>query len=286
MPGNSKLMIPLLDGVLVPVAVAIVVAIGVLRGFPGDASRRYAGALAFVAGFVAGFAVLEPHALRPSTYWHWLPWLAVVAAVVGPIGLAAGVRPPERWALMIALTLTAAWFLVPTWAALQPSRNIYIGVFAGSIFLLWFLLDPLAERVPHAVLYSALALSSLNGGVLVAAFVSVRFGLLGIIAAAALGGACVATIRNRDEVILRALLPAQVVVLGGVMLAAQVNVGLPSAALTLVPIAPLALWLCEKGPLSHMRGKWGYIVRFGAVCLPLAIAWGLSLSAQQAEQAW
>ena len=119
-----------------------------------------------------------------------------------------------------------------------------------------------------------------------AAFVSVRFGLLGITAAAALGGAFVAAFLNRDEAILRGLLPAHVVVLGGVLLAAQVNVGLPSAALALVLTAPLAHWLFEKGPLARLRGKWGSVVRFGAVCLPLAIAWGLALSAQQAEQAW
>ena len=65
--------------------------------------------------------------------------------------------------------------------------------------------------------------------------------------------------------------------LGGVMLAAQVNVGLPLPSLVLISIAPLAIWSCEAGPLSKLRGRWAYVVRFGAVSLPLAAAWGLSL---------
>ena len=279
-------MKPLLESVMVPVVISVAVAIGILRGFPGDASRRYAGALAFAIGFLAGFAFLESHELIPSTYWHWLPWLAVVAAIVGPVGLAAGIRPAERLALTMVLSLTAAWFLVPTWTSLQPSRSIYIAVFAGTLFLLSFLLDPLARRVPRAVLCGTLALSSLNGGVLVAAFVSIRFGLLGITAAAALSGAVVAAILSREEAVVRGLLPAHVVVLGGVMLAAEVNVGLPSAALVLILTAPLALWLCELGPLARLHGKWRIVVRFGVTIIPLAVAWGLSLSAQRLEQAW
>ena len=280
-PGHSTPMKPLLESVLVPAVVSVVTTIGILRGFSGDVSRRYTGSLAFAAGFLAGFAFLETRELRPSTYWHWLPWVAVVASIVGPIGLAAGVRPPERLALLIVLTLVAAWFLVPTWASLQPTRGGYIAAFAGSVFLLWFLLDPLAGRVPHALLCGTLVLSSLNGGVLVAAFVSVRFGLLGVAAAAALSGPFVAAILYRDDAILRGLLPVHVVVLGGIMLAAQVNVGLPSATLVLIPAAPLIHWLCEIGPLARLHGKWRSVVRFGAIGLPLAVAWGLSLSAQR-----
>jgi hypothetical protein len=276
----------LLESVLVPLAVSIAVAMGVQRGASRDISRRYAGALAFAAGVLASFACLETRELRPSTYWHWIPWLAVIAAIVGSIGLATGVRTAERLALMIVLTLAAAWFLVPTWTSLQPSRGVYIAVFAGSLFLLWLLLDRLVERVPRLFLCGTLALSAVNAGVLVAAFVSIRFGLLGIAAAAALGGACLAAIINGDESIVRGLLPAHVVVLGGVLLAAQVNVGLPLAALALVAMAPVAIWLCELGPLAKLRGQWRYIARCGAICLPLATAWALSWSVQQVDQAW
>lgn len=279
-------MKPLLEGVLAPIAVSVCMAIGFLRWSSARPSRSYVGSLAFSAGFFAGFAFLETRELRPTTYWHWLPWLAVVAAIVGPIALAARVRAWRRMSLIVVLTLTAAWFLVPTWASLQPTRGIYVATFAGSLFVFWLLLDPLAGRVPRAFLCGTLALSSLNGGVLVAVFVSVRFGLLGIAAAAALAGPFVAAILTREEAIVRGLLPVHAVTLGGILLAAQVNSGMPTAALLLIATAPLPLWLCEQGPFARLRGKWKSAVRLGVVSLPLAAAWGLAVSAQQVEQSW
>jgi hypothetical protein len=263
------------------------VAIGILRWISRDASRRYVGSLAFAVGFLAAFASLETQSLRPTTYWHWLPWLAVAAAIVGSIGLAAGIRRWQRLAQYLGLCLAAAWFLVPTWDALQPYRGAYIAAFTSTLFLLWLLLDPLAERVPRALLCGTLALSSLNGGVLVAAFISGRIGMLGIAAAAAVGGVCFVAIFHHEAAIVRGLLPAHVVILGGVLLAAQLSAGLPTSALVLIAIAPLALWLCEMGPLARLRGRWKSVIQIGVVCLPLAAAWALALSAQQpTEQGW
>lgn len=276
----------LLGGALLPATVSIVVAYVTLRVFADETARRYAGALSFGTGFLAAYALLEPHDLRPSMYWHWLPWLALAGAVVGPVSLAAGVRLPERWTITLLLSLVAAWFLVPTRASLQPVRGICIAAYAGGVTMLSVLLDRLASRGSGSFLCGMLGLASLSGGALVAAVVSLRFGLLGVAASAALSGGFVAALLKRDDRIVQGLLPAQTVVTCGIMLAAQVNVGLPPAALVLIPAAPLALWLCEAGPLAKVRGRWGYVIRLGAVILPLAIAWGLSWGALRSESAW
>lgn len=276
----------LLGGVLLPATVSIVVALVILRILAEETARRYAGALGFAAGLMAAYALLEPHDLRPSMYWHWLPWMALGGGLIGPVTLAAGVRFPERCAAMLLLALVAAWFLVPTRASLLPVRSLYVAAFAGSVMLLWILLDRLATRGSTALVCGMLGLASLCGGALVAAVVSLRFGLLEIAASAALGGGFLAALQKQDDRIVRGLLPAQTVVACGIILFARVNVGLPPASLVLIPAAPLMLWLGEAGPLGNVRGRWGSLLRIGAVTLPLAVAWGLAAGALRSEPAW
>jgi hypothetical protein len=276
----------LLGSVALPAAVSIVVAFAVLGGIRGDAGRRYAGALALAIGFVSAYAILEPTAWRPTMYWHWLPWVAFGGAIVGPVALATRLHLPERWALMVVLAVISAWFLVPTRTSLEPSRGTHIAIYTVSATVVWALLDLLATRVSGPALCAALSVTLLSGGALVAGLVSLRFGLLGVAASAALSGGFITSFRQQDSAIVRGLLPAQTVMLGGVMLAAQVNVGLPLPSLILISIAPLAMWSCEAGPLSKLRGTWAYVVRFGAVSLPLAAAWGLSLPLLRSESRW
>jgi hypothetical protein len=276
----------LLESVVLPAIASILVAFAVLGGIRGEAGRRYAGALALAIGFASAYAILEPAAWRPTMYWHWLPWVAFGGAIVGPVMLATGLRLSERCALVVVLAVISAWFLVPTRANLEPSRGTYIAIYTASATVVWALLDLLAPRVSGAALCAALSLTLLSGGALVASLVSLRFGLLGVAASAALSGGFITSFRQQDSAIVRGLLPAQTVLLGGVMLAAQVNVGLPLPSLVLISIAPLAMWTCEAGPLSKLRGRWAYFVRIGAVSLPLAAAWGLSLPLLRSEPRW
>ena len=101
-----------------------------------------------------------------------------------------------------------------------------------------------------------------------------------------MSGGFLTALHKRDDRIVRGLLPAQTLVACGIMLFAQVNVGLPPASLILIPAVPLALWLLEAGPLAVVRGKWRYVIGIGAVIFPLAVAWGLSWAALQTEPAW
>src|SRR5262245_15243691 len=104
-----------------PAGASLAVALVMLRAFPSDVSRRAAAGYACAAGFFAGFALLQPGNLKPSSPWHWVPWLGALAAIAGSIGLAPGVRLVERWALHLAVAFVAAWCLVPTRSNVQPS---------------------------------------------------------------------------------------------------------------------------------------------------------------------
>ena len=88
--------------------------------------------------------------MTPSRHWHWLPYLALASTLIGPIGLAGGVTVVERWLLHLLLAVVSAWFLVPTWASLQPLRGAYVILLTAVVFLLSTLLDPLPARLKDA----------------------------------------------------------------------------------------------------------------------------------------
>src|SRR5437762_9081112 len=122
-------------GIAVPAAVAIAVMRLALRLPAEDVARRYAAALAFCLAFFVAYALLPPWAaMVPTRHWHWLPYLALAAMVIGPVGLAGGVRAFERWLLHLLLAVVAAWFLVPTWASLQPWRGASIFLLSAALF--------------------------------------------------------------------------------------------------------------------------------------------------------
>ena len=268
-----NLLTPLIEAMLASAATSFVLALVCLAVFRGETGRRYAGAVGFTAGYIAAFAWMEPRHLTPSMYWHWLPWLTAGGAIAGPIGIATGVRTPERWALSIVLALVAAWFLVPTRTALQPWRLTYVLVFVGCLTLLWNLLDPLIQRGSGGPIFFALATTTLGCSALVAHVASLRIGSLGAIGAAALAGGGVAVAWTRDRTSLRGLLPCQSVVLCGVIMTAHLGDGFPKYAPILILIAPLMLWLFEFGPLAKLRGMSAMIAKASAVCLPLGAAW-------------
>ncbi len=264
-------------GVLVPAVVSIAVMWVLLRVLPRDVAQRFAGAVGCAAGFFAGYALLEPRHLRPSTYWQWLPWLGIVAAIAGPIGLASRVPSVGRWTLWLVVSTASAWLLVPTWADLNPSRGVYVTVFAAYVFLLTALLDALARRTSGTMFSLSLCVSASSGAVLLAAFVSVRFGLLTVASAAALSGCWAISFRDSSRELVCGVTLFYSVVIGGLMLTGQVAAVLPSACFVLILAAPLMLWVCEIPPLSRPQGKSAVMIRLVAISLPLATAFLLAV---------
>lgn len=260
--------------VLAPLAISTAITWVILRFVPIDAARRYAAAAGCGIGFFCGFAILETAFLKPAASWHWLPWCGAIALATGPVTLAEGVRTSERWTLHFAVALAAGLLLVPVWAALLPVRGWYIASFTAGLGVLSILLDTLAKRVSGSMMSASLCLTTLCGAVLLAIAISLRYGQLAGALSATLGG-CFLAIRITStpvDGLMRGAVPVYCVVMGGLILAGYLVPREPPVGLVFVPFAPLALWLCEFGPLSRISGKGSVLVRLAALVLPLGLA--------------
>lgn len=260
-------------GGVVPAAVAVSLVFLLRRLLPASAAQRYPTAVAFAAACFVGFALLPSWAvIAPTRHWHWLPYLGGVAMVMGPVGLAPGLLRVERWVLTFLLAVLAAWLLVPTWADLQPARPTYILILTAYVLLLSILLDPLPARVPVRLFLAALTIVAGAGAILVAVFVSLTFGQLAGIAAAAMAGCTVATSRVGDPTLTRAVIPAFVVVVGGLLFVGSIEPDPALHGFLLVPAAPLGLWMCARGPFARHRGVAGGAIGLVGVLVLLVIA--------------
>ena len=276
----------ILNSTLIPAVVAFAAAFGICRILGSGKARYFAGSLPFAISFLTGFALLETAALRPSTYWHYLPWLAIAIGIVAPLSFALNRRPIGLWVAIACLSLGAAWLLVPTWTSIKPVRSWYIGGLSAGLFLYWLALDRLNEKASRPTLWCALLLTALNAGILIVVFISLRMGLLGIVAAAAIGGIAAAALLTGEQQILRGLLPVFVVVVGGISFSAGMNDGLPPAALVAVCAAPLTLWIGCIGPITRLPRKWRIVLMAGLIVVPLVAAWEISVASMPTKQAW
>ena len=221
---------------IVPAAVAMAVC-----SFRGDAcprsiAVRHASALGFAAGFLAGYALLPDWAeMIPSRHWHWLVYLGAAAALTGPIALAGGVSPPNRWLLQGLLATVAAWLIVPTWAS-APAVACRACAGAGRV------LRPSGDRGRWAAgsrfgtdALHSMCVAAAGSAATIAAFVSLTYATLAGLAAAALAGTCLASWRRSDPLEIRGLIPAYAIVVGGAAFVAEIS---PSAALAGDPAHP------------------------------------------------
>jgi MFS family permease len=265
-------------GIAAPAAVSLVVAL-LLGRFASGAWRRYVAAIAFAAGFCAGVALIRPwDELLPSRHWQWMFYLSLAAAVVGPISAAAGLHRIERWLLLALTALVAAWLLVPTWESLQPPRLAWVPLLAGYLFLLAAALEPMARLLPPRNLLGLLMLSAADSAALVAAAVSLTYGLPAAAAAAALLGCSAALLLSADADHVRGVIPAYAAVVGGWAFVGCVDPQVPMPLLLLAPAAPLALWCCAWGPLAKLKGAGAMAVQATAVVAVLAAAAWLALA--------
>ncbi|MGH7201182.1 MAG: hypothetical protein ACREJB_11290, partial [Planctomycetaceae bacterium] len=255
------------------------------RWFGGAAGRRHAAAWAVAGGFFTAYALLSWAPLRPSAHWEWLPYLGVVAAVLGPVGLVDGIRWPERWAVWLVAALLAAWFLVPDWSEIEPHRPAYLAILTGLLFLTTVLFDALADRVDGRLFAAVLGVTAIAGAVVLAESGTMKFAQLAGVLAAALAGSVLAMLCGATAVRFRGAVPAVVLLLGGLMFAGYVNSfsSVPAASYLLVAIAPLPLGICRFGPLASLPRRVGIAAQLLVVLVPIVVAVAL---ASTAEPAW
>lgn len=254
-------------------AVAVAVFFGLRRLLAEETAARYSSAAALAAAFCAGYALpIASAPWVPKRHWHWFPWLVLLAAAIGPISLASGLRRAERWLLNLGVAFVAAWVLVPLWSHLHPARSVWIPLLAGYLFLLAILLEPLLDRFSTVMLPAYLTMSAACLALLLAALLSIVYGQVAGIAVAALAGRTAAAYFERGPTSLRGLGLAYAVLFGGWAFVGCVEQQEPlHLLLLLVPAAPLALWCCVYGPLSRLRGFAAVGIQTALVILVLVI---------------
>jgi hypothetical protein len=266
-------------GAVVPAATAVGVYVLVARLLTAETAQRYAAALAFGIAFAVGYGLLSARAdLIPKRHWHWIPYLALGAAVLGPIGAARGLGAAERWLLSLLAALGAAALLVPHWASLKPPRTTWVPVLTAYLGLLAALLEPLAGRVPARTLLAAMALAAACVAALIAGFVSLTYARPALSAVAALAGCWVACWFGLRFLPARGLGLAYAVVVGGWAFVGCIDPPRPLAGLLVAPAAPLALWACVRGPIARASGLPATAARIAAVLRVLGTAAGLVLA--------
>ncbi len=266
------------------------------RLLPVQLAERYALGIALATGFGVGYWLLPEWApLVPTNHWQWLPYLAATA-VLGGLTQATGVWWIESLFAYGALALLAAWQLVPLWEELVPPRHYAVPLLAGYLLLLMAILSSLPDRLLGPLFVGLLAVSAGTVAVLIAIGVSMTYGQVAAVAAAALGGCWLLSLlanltrgvseesAARLAVAIRGLIPVFAVLVGGVAFVGTIEPAPPMTIILLAPAAPLMLWLFSAGPLARLTGWPSVAARTGTVIVPLMIliAW-IALASEKGE---
>ncbi len=246
---------------------------------PSDLHARHGLTWGAGVGLLVGYGLLPAWApWQPTTYWHWLPYLGLAAAWFGSLIGARGVHVAERWLVVILLGGLSAWFLVPTWAQLQPTRIWHVTILAAYLVALVTCLTPISRQLTADRWLAYLGTSAFFLAVTTAIAVSLRFGQVTTILAASLFGLA-AIVRLdpslKQKIFPQTLLPWYAVLVGGMAYVAYVNPSPRLPGFILMPLAPMALYLCHKGPLaSKIPGTgWArFMAESGLVLIPLIVA--------------
>jgi hypothetical protein len=271
---------------MAPAAVSIAIALILRRILPGAISERWALPVAFAAGLIAGYMLLPSWAsLVPRRHWQWLVWLGVLAAAIGPIGLHAHRGVTVRLAAILVVSLTSSWLLVPTWTDLTPARPICIAIVATFLAVSASLTDLLAERVAPNALAASLAASSVCAAIAVAGLVSVTYGRVAGVMAAAFCGALAAGVPGQSAIAMRSILPVYAITVGGTAFVAAIEPKPPMWGLLGLPMAPLLLWCFVSGPAARLRGRTAAVVQFAACVFTLMAITGWLTWSQHTQSA-
>lgn len=229
-------------GVLAPAAISVAVFALLRRCLAAETAERYAAPLAVAVGYCVGYAItFRAEGLVPKRHWHWTPYLALLAVVMGAISQSGGLKRFERWLLTLFAAFVAAWFLVPTWGTLKPGRTVWIPVLAGYFFLLATALEPVARRLSARLILALLTFTAAAVAALIAAFVSLTYAQAAGTVAAALGGALAATWLTSKTLPPRGLGFAYAVLVGGWAFVGCVEPQEPIVWLLIVPASAVVL---------------------------------------------
>lgn len=278
----SFLLETIVRSAAVPAALSIAVLLVWRWTSRSDVGSRHAAAWAVAVAFVAGYLLLPSAPVVPSSHWHWLLYLAILATILAPVGLAAGVHLTERWGLQLVIALLAAWFLVPDWSDIVLQRPLYLAALAGTLFLLSVSLDALVSRIPDASVPLSMFVTAAAGAIVLALSGNMKFAHLGGTLASGNLGCALIWAFGRWKPRFQGAVPGVTVLLGGLMFAGYVNSfsDVPAVSYLLVPVAPLALSVCLLPPVRNWPRSRRLMLQAVVVLVPLTASVVLALQAE------
>jgi hypothetical protein len=276
---SAAIDVVLYVGVL-PAVTALVAYFTLAFTLPREIGARYAAGGAFALGVFASFATLpSTRSVIPSQYWEWIPYFGLLAALVAGLAGAHGVSRGERIVTTLLTCILGAWFFVPTWPDLEPSRSAYVATVATGMFLLAVLLEPLPARLPGRLFPWWLMCAAGTGSLIMMVELSETFGRLSGLPAAALAGCGVAMLVTKSAVAGRSLALPYAVVVGGYAFAGSIYPSPPLWLLLIVPVVPLMLWVSVVGPIARLAGKKALAAQAACVLVPLIVLMAIVFAA-------
>lgn len=262
-------------GGITPLIVSGTVVFLIRRCCADDVAVRYAVPLGLLAGFTAAYGLLPWAPLRPEAHWHFLPYVAAAAVLIGPVALAGGVLRRERWALHFAIGLLTALLLIPDWEEIAPMRTRYLAAVAVGVPFLSVSIESLAARIQGALPAAVLVVAFITGAFVLEESGSLKFAQLGGAVAAAMAGCIIAITRfGRSGPQFRSVALPVSTLLVGLIFSGYVNSfsGIPASAYALVVVSPLAVAICLLPAASKLSAGRKWTVGFTAVLAVLAAA--------------
>ena len=250
-------------GILVPAFVAAGVTWLLWRLLREKAAARYISSIGLACGFLTGYALAIDGEWVPERNWHWLPYLGLLACIVGPFATDGEPSIVRRGSLFLLPAITAAAALVPEWT----DRSIQIPGLALFLLIVLLLIDPLPRRIVDRSLLPLLYLCGFASAAFVAAKVSLTYGQLGGVAGAAFFGSSVVFWSLGETARIRGLLPAYVILIAGTAYVGCIYPDDPIYGLLLAPVGTLALWASVCGPVARLTGFRRTVVEYALVLL-------------------
>lgn len=290
----------LLFGIILPAAIALTGTLLAARLFRRKAFVSSGSTLSLIAGFAAGYWLLDLGPVRPEYDWHWTPYAVVLVLIPASLpGTTRGLLVLKCVLLAITIGLSA-WLLVPTFESLNPSRTVHILVWSIDTFLLstGMLLIARAEPFPDSpsahvteepsrtlATGSLLRLSLMIATLAAAAGLLVlsgnlSFGQIAAAGMAALIGFAVAGWFSSRRLPLEGVSLVYSVLISAMMLTGKVNSssGIPTACYLLLPLTPLAYALALPGRSEKL--SWNRVLSVLGVAIVISgLAIGMALSA-------
>ena len=132
-----------------------------------------------------------------------------------------------------------------------------ISGFATVLVAVWAAIRPLTQRVERRSLAIVFAGTALGTALTLTLAGSLRFGQIGGAIAAGFVGFLFAQVVDRKSDRLSDVSFLFTLLCGSAMLVGQLNSSsdVPLVCFLIPPLAPLALWLCQLGPLSKLQSQ-------------------------------